>query len=187
MSVLGGMGDYPGVKNVRGNYALGFSIGQKINDRALVEGQFMYSNYHVEDISSTMWAGYGYNYYPRITNMEQYSGTMAMKYQILGGLFRPFAGGAAAYTYRTFNDIQMGNPSVDSSSHALDIGLTAGADVEMTESFSLGLDVRYMWNIVSRSQSSGLQPSFSQVINNGGTPVEKLSYMNIALTGRMMF
>jgi len=60
-----GMGDYPDVQNVRGNYSLGFAIGSKIDDRLLLEGSFQYSNYSIEQMDSGPW---GYDpYYARIT------------------------------------------------------------------------------------------------------------------------
>lgn len=186
-AALGGMGDYPDVANVRGNYSAGFGIGQKFDDRLMVQGSFLYSNYSVEqrdnyyDPSSGWW-------YPRVTEMDQFNTSLDVKYQLLGGMFRPVIGGIVSYNYRTFTDSQFALANNDAASHALDLGLMAGADFELSESFSLGLDFRYMWNVASRTATkSGYQRSFSESVYSQGTAIEKLSYMNISVVGRVSF
>ena len=186
-SGLAGLGDYPDVKNVRGNYSLGFSFGQKFNDRMLAEGSFMYSNFDVEQRDGNVICNPGCVAYPRITRMDQYAGSAQVKYQLLGGMIRPVIGGALAYVYRTFSDTQFGNSSNYAQSHALDLGLVTGVDVELSEKFTIGLDARYMWNMTNRSQTSGFQQSFSQSVYGSDTPIEQLSYMNISLVGRATF
>ncbi|MFN7730053.1 MAG: hypothetical protein ACK5P7_12920 [Bdellovibrio sp.] len=186
-SGLAGLGDYPDVKNVRGNYSLGFSFGQKFNDRLLAEGSFLYSNFDVEQREGVVICNPGCVAYPRITRMDQYAGSAQMKYQLLGGMIRPVIGGALAYVYRTFSDSQFGNSSNYAQSHALDLGLVTGVDVEFSEKFTIGLDARYMWNMTNRSQTSGFQQSFSQSVYGSDTPIEQLSYMNISLVGRATF
>lgn len=178
-SVSGGLGDYNTVKNVRGNYALGFSIGQSINDRLLVEGGFQFSNFEVEQVYDATYLGY-----PRITSMDVYQGSLALKYQILNGVLRPVVGGIAAYSYRTFQDTQFGAIGNNAQAHAIDLGLSAGADVVVSESFSLGLEYRYMMNVTSRVQNDGPQISFSQ---NSKNSIEKLNYSNILMNAKMTF
>lgn len=182
-----GMGDYPDVRNVRGNYSLGVAFGQKANDRLLIEGSFVYSNYDVEQRDMYPVCGYGCTLYPRITNMDQYQGAATVKYQLLGGMFRPYAGGVAAYSYRTFSDKQFGSSSNNAQSHAFDIGVTGGIDLETSESFAIGLDLKYMFNIYSRANNSGFQKSFAQSVYNSDTPIEQLSYMTIGVNARMSF
>jgi hypothetical protein len=188
-SGLVGMGDYPDVKNVRGKYSVGFSVGQKYNDHLLLEGSFIYSQFDVEQQfgGGYFWTGVGYEYFPRITEMNQYQGSAVLKYQILGGMLRPVFGGAAAYTYRTFTDSQLGYGGNDAQSHSVDVGLVTGADLEVSETFTIGLDIRYMWNLTSRTNNSGLQRSFSQTVYGSDTAIEKLNYMNIGVVGRATF
>ncbi|GIL17764.1 MAG: hypothetical protein BroJett040_15150 [Oligoflexia bacterium] len=186
-SALGGMGDYPDVANVRGNYAAGFAIGQKFNDRLMVEGSFLYSNYSVEQRDNYYDPMTGW-WYPRVTEMQQYNTSLDVKYQLLGGMFRPVIGGIMSYNYRTFADTQFALWNNEAASHALDMGLLAGADFELGESFALGLDFRYMWNLTSRvANKSGYQRSFSESVYSQGTAIEKLSYMNISVVGRVNF
>lgn len=182
-SFSAGLGDYPSVRNVRGNYSLGFTLGQLVNERMIVDGGFQYSNFDIQQINPN----YYLQGYPRITNMDVYQASISLKYQVMQGLFRPVVGGVAAYTYRTFTDTQFGWASNNATAHALDIGFVAGADVAVNDEFSLGLEYKYMLNLTSRTQTDGLQLPFSQVVNNGGTPIEKLGYSNISFTGKMTF
>lgn len=183
LSMMGGMGDYNN-NNITGQYSFGIGVGQKINDRMIVEGQFGYADYHVQNSDGIM--SYGI-IYPRISNMEQYQGVLSAKYQILGGAFRPLVGVAAAYTYRKYSDIQFGNPADTGSSNAFDLGLLTGADLEVSENFSLGLEVRYLWNIMNRRQiDNGLTAANQVQFGNSVTP-ESLSNMNVGITGRMSF
>lgn len=186
-SGLAGMGDY-GVRNVRGNYSLGFSFGQKFNDRLLAEGSFIYSNFDVEQRDGGVVCDfYTCTAYPRITRMDQYAGSALVKYQLLGGTIRPVVGGVMSYVYRTFSDSQFGNSSNYAQSHALDLGLMGGVDVELSKKFSIGLDARYMFNLTNRTNTSGFQQSFSQSVYGSDTPIERISYMNISLVGTATF
>jgi outer membrane protein W len=185
VSALVGMGDYPDVQNIRGKYAAGLAIGQKINDRLLWEGSFIYSQYDVEQRDGYQDA-FG-NFYHRITQMNQYAGQGLIKYQVLGGTFRPVIGGVLGYTYRNYKDTQFAYTNNQATSQALDAGVMAGADLEVSEGFSIGLDVRYMWNLTSQVSNQGLQRSFSQNTYGSDTPVESLSYMTIGLVGRATF
>lgn len=180
-----GLGEYPDVQNVRGDYAFGIALGKKINDRTLVEGNFQYARYQVEQFDS---GPYGFDpIYPRITEMNQYGFGAAVKYQILGGTFRPLVGGLAQYSYRTFSDIQFAFANNDASSHALDLGLLVGADVEVSSDFAIGMDFKYMMNVYNRASNQGLQTRFSQSVYNSATPIEKLSSMITSITARFSF
>jgi hypothetical protein len=180
-----GMGEYPDVQNVRGDYAFGFSMGRKINDRTLVEGTFVYARYQVEQFDS---GPYGFDpIYPRITEMNQYGFGAAVKYQITGGSLRPLIGGLAQYSYRTFSDVQFGFANNDASSHALDLGLLIGADFEVSSDFAIGLDMKYMMNVYNRASNQGLQTRFSQSVYNSATPIEKLSSLITSITARFTF
>lgn len=180
-----GMGVYPDVANVEGNYALGFAVGTRVQPRLFVEGTFMYSNYDIQQLDSGPCCGVN-PVYPRVTNMDQYSGTGLVKYQFMDGMFRPSLGGLLGYTYRQFSDIQLGWPNNDASSHAIDMGLMAGLDVEVNRTFSIGADFRYMWNILNRSNNNALQTRFSQNVT-GSAPIEELNYLTFSLVARAKF
>ncbi len=188
-SALAGVGEYPDVQNVRGNYVLGASFGTKFEDAYAVEGSFIYSNYTVAKVDGASYF-YGNQFAPTLVDVQQYGLAMAVKYYLLDGMVRPILGGAAQYSYRTFGwsaenygtySNQGGN---DANSQAIDLGIVTGADFEFTPKFTLGADFRYMFNMSSRvSQGNGgflNTPAY-------GTPIEKLQYWNLSLAARVSF
>jgi len=184
MSLLGGIGEYNN-SNIQGQYALGIGIGKRINDRFLLEGQFNYSDFHIQEYSGGAINPFTGTFYPRIVNMAQYEGLFEAKYELLGGTFRPLVGAAAAYTYRTYNDIQFGNPGDTGSSNALDFGILAGADFNISESFSLGFEVLYLWNLANQETINNSYQTFN---GNSGIPTpENMGNMNTSLVGRITF
>jgi len=191
-SVIGGMGDYPDVPNIQGQYSLGFAMGQKINDRMLVEGSFLYSNYLVQQRDSYTPNGYscfgtGPGCFPRITEMNQYNLSAVVKYHILPGTFRPVIGGLAEYTYRTYSDTQFAISNNDASSHAINLGAILGADVEASDTLAIGLEFRYIWNLTYRASSDHLIQNISQSVYGNDKPIETLGQMQINLMARMTF
>ncbi|MGZ3768037.1 MAG: hypothetical protein ACXVCP_05330 [Bdellovibrio sp.] len=193
-----GVGDYPDVHNVRGNYALGVSFGSKF-DNFIVEGSFLYSNYTVQN--QYQYGGYGYNYgygynnysngaypVPNSINVNQYTGSLAAKVQIFEGIVRPTFGGLVAYSYRAFNwsnDYTGYNytNAATANSHAIDVGALVGADLEFSHKYSIGLDFRYMFNLSSRVNAGNTWMSGPQY----GTPIEKLQYYVMSVVGRVNF
>lgn len=188
VGALLGMGDYPDATNVRPQYASGIAIGRSFNERLIVEGSFLYSNYQVEQRDGgCVVNAYGYTQcYPRITEMNQYSGAGLVKYQLLGGMLRPELGVLGAYTYRTFSDSQFALSSDTVSSQAFDMGLMTGASLALSESFSLGFDFRYMWNLTSRVDN-GFQQSYVKPYLKSDTPIEKMNYYTLGVAARFSF
>jgi hypothetical protein len=189
MSGLLGTSDYPDAKNLKGQYAAGFSIGKTFANQMQIEGSFIYSSYQVEQMCGyyNPCGGYVYGqYYPTITQMDQYQGSVVGKYQMFTGMFRPVLGAAMAYTYRSFTDTQFARYNSDATSKALDVGFVTGADLVVSDSFTLGIDFRYFTNVTNQSSSS-FQNSF--VFPNGvsGKPVEKLNYYTLGIVGRTSF
>lgn len=183
-SGLAGVSDYPDVANVRGNYSFGAAMGTKF-DSLVVEGSFLFSNYEIEQVDAT------YNpYYPKLIDADQYQGAIAAKYQLMSGMVRPVLGGLTSYSYRkyTWRDVvYMGQPYKGSSSdsHALDLGVTAGVDLEFNKNFALGFEYRYMFNLTSRVNN---QPVFTSGLqSSGGTPIEKLNYYTVAIAAKVNF
>ena len=184
-----GVGDYPDAKNLKGDYAAGFAIGKTFANQMQVEGAFTYSSYKVEQVCSYFLPCGGFvggMYYPTITKMDQYQGSLTAKYQILSGMLRPVVGAALAYTYRSFTDTQFARYNSDATSTALDLGFVTGADIMLSESFSLGLEYRYFTNVTNQS-SSQFQQSFLNPQNPGAKPVERLNYYTLGIVGRTSF
>lgn len=181
VSGMGGIGDYPGVKNVQGMYAAGFAAGVIFPERLIAEGSFLMSTYDVEPVS-----GYNNPIYPNIKQIDQMNFLGAVKYQLLDGRIRPVLGVLAGYTKRVYSDKQYYYyQGPDITSHAFDMGLSAGADVELAKNFAVGMDFRYMWNMSYRVegqyQASLINPQ------QFGKPVESLDYFLLTFGGRLTF
>ena len=122
----------------------------------------------------------------RITDMTSYQAAVQLKYQLMGGTFRPVVGGVAAYTYRKYTDIQFGSSADNGSSNSIDLGLLAGADAQISTNFSLGLEVVYFWNLYNQTNvGNGLTPYYGYV-GNAQTP-ENMGNTSINLTTKMSF
>jgi outer membrane protein W len=184
-----GVGDYPDAKNLKGQYATGFAVGKTFAGHTQIEGAFIYSSYQVEQVCSYFYpcgGFYGGQYYPTITKMDQYQGSLTGKYQAFSGVIRPVIGASVAYTYRSFTDTQFARYNSDATSTALDLGLVTGADFVLSDSFSLGLDFRYYINVTSQS-SGQFQRSFLNPQEPGRKPVEQLNYYTLGIVGRTSF
>lgn len=186
-----GIGEYPDVTNVRGNYMLGASFGTKFDGTYAVEGTFTYGNFSVDQIGGGYYDSYYGYYIPRTVDVNQYSGSLAVKYLFFNGMVKPVFGGLVQYSYRTFNWSEnqafsgYNNNGQTASSHAIDVGVVTGADIEFSSKFSLGLDFRYMWNMSSRVDA-GNKGNFLSAPSYG-TPIEKLQYYTMSLVGRVTF
>jgi len=109
-----------------------------------------------------------------------------VKYQLLGGMLRPEIGGLVSYTYRTFTDTQFGTSDASVSSQAFDMGLMTGMALELSESFGIGLDFRYMWNLTSKYDNS-FQQSYVQPYLRSDKPIEKLNYYTFGVSAKATF
>lgn len=188
-----GMGDYPDVRNVKGNYSVGAQFGTKFDNSYAVEGTFTYSDYQVEEPTAGMYMPtYGY-YVPRLVDVHQYSGSLAVKYLLFDAMVRPVIGGLMQYSYRTFawsEDQYYGGYNSggnEATSHAFDIGVVTGADIEFSKTWSLGLDFRYMWNLASRVNLGNQAQFLTSSQFGAGTPIEKLQYYTLNLVARVNF
>lgn len=192
--VMTGSGDYPDAVNVKGQYSLGLAMGRNFNDRTVGELSFLYTNYQVEQplqygngACVPNYLSGGCDYYPRITEMNQYSTSGLVKYQLLGGALRPEVGALVSYTYRTFSDKQFALSDAVLTSQAVDLGLMMGASIQLSDSFSLGLDYRYMWNMTNKVDGNSLQKSSLYQTSSNTTPIEQLNYYNLSIVGRASF
>lgn len=178
-----GIGEYPDVKNVKGNYSLGAAFGTRY-DYFMIEGAFIMSNYSV-DINNFAAAGVPGGYRLDSYDVNQYQGSIAAKYQLLGGMVRPVLGGLIAYSYRKYAlTNSYTNASQDTgNSHSIDLGINTGIDLEFSPKFSLGVDFRYMFNMSSRITSNYQNSSYGYV----GTPLEKLQYYTTGISARVNF
>lgn len=186
-SALLGVGEYPDIVNVRGNYLVGANFGTKFDDTYAVEGGFTYGDYSVEPVGPGF---YGPLYMPRLIDVRQFSGSLAVKYFFLNGAIKPVLGGVAQYSYRTYqwNNDGIGGyaNTASANSHAIDLGIVTGAEIDFNKKWSLGLDVRYYWNMSSRVNTDN-QSGFLTRSDVFGKPLEKLQYYTMGVVARANF
>jgi len=177
-SAIAGISQVPDLQSIKGNYSLGAAFGTRF-DYFMIEGGFVYSNY---SILGARYVGYNNLVYAADFEMNQYQGYMAAKYQLLGGMVRPVIGGLAAYSYRSYNSttatVYGASGTEFGKSHAIDLGIVAGVDFEFTEKMSLGVDMKYLFNMSSRIDGSTV---------SGSAIPEKQQYYITGLSARVNF
>jgi len=150
------------------NYTFGSTYGVKYDDNYAVEGTFMFSNGEVENVNNQYYCNcYG----PQVNlfDMNQYTGSMAVKYFLFNGMVKPVIGGLGQYSYREFLWSDKNGYSRNlsrSTSHALDVGALMGVEIEFSPKMKMGFDIRYLKNVlVNRNYST-------EVLKyNGGAPL----------------
>lgn len=181
---FGGIGEYPGVSNVRSSYGLGLTAGMVFPDRLIVEGGFIYSTYNVDGYSS-------YYVVPSVTQLDQMNFSLGVKYQITASRVRPVVGALTSYTRRSAYDRTVYgsvNNQASATSQAFDAGLSGGVDVVLSDAFSVGADLRYMFNITSTVNSNNyLYQAAQTVLPYSGVQIEKMSYYLLGVTGKFTF
>lgn len=173
-----GVGQYPDVSAIKGNYSLGAGFGNRF-DYFLVEGSFTYSNYSMTGLY--IQPGTFNTIYSEF-DMNQYQGTITAKYQMLGGFVRPVLGGLASYSYRQYvanynSNITRAGDELRNS-HALDLGILAGVDLEFNSKMSYGVELKYLFNMSRKISGSGI---------DDGTAPESFEYYVGSVFARMNF
>lgn len=177
-SGIAGIAQYPDIKAITGNYSLGAAFGTRF-DYFMVEGGFLFSNYGILGASYL-----DQNNFIRLADFEmnQYQGYMAAKYQLLGGFVRPVLGGLVAYSYRSYSattPTTYGNSGTEfGTSHAIDLGVIGGVDLEFNDKMSVGVDMKYIFNMSSRINGSSV---------SGALLPEKSQYYITSLVARVNF
>lgn len=175
---LASFGNYDNVINVKRSMGWGFAVGTQLPERIIAEGSFLYGSYDLEDVYRGSMGPFGYT--PFIVNMRQYNVSGAVKYALLPGKFRPVAGALLSYTRRSYS---YGDYDFRTSD-AIDAGALAGADLQLSSGFAIGLDFRYMTNLGYR-QNTDRQQSF--VYTQQRNDPEKLDYYSLNLMGKFTF
>lgn len=179
-----GITEYPDVQNIKSNYTLGATFGSKY-DAMMVEGSFLVSNFDMQMAYLNP-----YNSYLSLENYEinQFSGALAVKYQLFQGIVRPVVGGTMIYSYRNYTYVDYGMNKETGTSHAVDFGAIAGADLEFNSKMSLGLEFKYMFNLLSRINSNnGSRFGYNSNWGYSGPQLEKMQYYVMTVIGRVAF
>ena len=178
--------------NIRSKLSSGFSLGMVTPERFVFEGSFMYGQSEIDNIAGANANGLTYD-------IAQYNFSAAAKYQILPGKLRPTVGAIASYTRRSYSVASASSYSGGcgycgtqsggdlGSTNALDAGLEAGLDLALTNSFSIGADFRYLWNIATQdSNNSGYRTQANPNYRNVPV-VEELTYYIASVSAKFTF
>ncbi len=177
--VAGGISEYPSLDYVKGVYALGVTGGVRLSDGFIFEGTFLYSSFDLVNQYTMVPGANG------MIQMDQMNFMLNLKYQLLKDTrIRPHIGVAAAYVYRDFTESNYFQRFQTRKSQALDAGVNGGFDVVISNSFSVGLDLRYMFNVTNRSDfTNNFMTNPSLQIN----ALENYSYYTAGLIGKFTF
>ncbi len=178
LSVNAGIAEYD-ASNIKSIYALGFTAGMELNDGFIVEAGYTNSSYDINSIVDG-----------RLIEMNQNNISGAIKYRILNGRISPIVGGVVSYNYRKYQDKYYGSYSGEVSSQAIDLGLYGGAAVAVTENFSVGLDLTYMFNLSNRVENDNYNNfGYANGMQDylGGKAVEEINYYLLGISATLKF
>lgn len=181
---LVGTADYPDAVNIEGRGAGGVAIGMEMPNHFMVEGNFLYSKFVMEE-------RYWFTYSPIFKDLDQYNLGLNVKYSPLQGRFQPLIGFGGHYTYRKYSDrLVQSYPGYalpgdrEVTSTAFDLMFLIGAEVSVSDGFAVGVDYRYNTNVFYNSDSSFLS---SRYLAEGITPVEEANYSIISIYAKARF
>ncbi len=173
-----GMPNYTNVWNMKSDASIGFGWGFKSPSNVVFEGSIYYSLLRIER------PNYVPLPFPEIDNVDQYNGTAAVKYSFFTGKIRPLVGALASYTYREYSCGQFYQCFGRSRSHALDTGLLVGGEVQVSDTFSVGVEYQWYRNLSYRTEAA-IQPSFTMMYPTGR--IEDQDYSIFTVRGRVTF
>ncbi|HEX4922477.1 MAG TPA: hypothetical protein VFV50_00255, partial [Bdellovibrionales bacterium] len=186
-----GLSDYS-AQNVKGVYAAGVTFGVELPERIIIEGGILFSSYDVVAQPTGYYINGVQDIYYRTIQLEQRNYTVGAKYQFTKTRVRPVAGVLVSYTTRTFEDALIQRPS----SQGYDAGLTLGADIAISDNFSLGADLRYFMNLSSRREQSSYSNGWGYGYTTGygpypgvqdGKAVDEINYYVLGINGVIRF
>lgn len=181
-SAIVGLAAYPEVSNVNKGYNVSVAAGYYINDQIMLDLGFALAKSQMS-IGNLLLPNQRDDF-----EISQYQGVLGAKYQldnIFGTNFKPIAGAVVSYTYRKYN-LRNGlttNSGNTGNSTAIDAGIDVGIDYDLSQTYALGLDLKYMFNLANHVSSNYVNPSYGYK----GTPLESLQYYIAGLSARMNF
>lgn len=142
------------------------------------------STYSYNYANSPYSYGTSYAYVPAFIDVKQYSAQFAAKYRFSDGVVKPTLGGVLQYSYREYSwennyyQYSYYYNYRNADSHAVDVGISLGADFDMSRDVIVSLDYRYFKNIMNSSDDTHVYYIYSPQNLN---PIEELDYYNIML------
>lgn len=166
--------------NLNTNYGFGIIGGTLLDPNWAIEGMILFSNHTVNEF----WK------YPLFREMDQYDFQATAKYLIMTGKLKPYVGASAAYVMRRYSDREDTynyNPNIDRSdsvdTYAVNVGLVAGVDFDITDSVTIGAGIDYNTPVMKKNDFNA--QSFGAPENT--KPVEDFDYTTIKANVRMNF
>lgn len=175
-----GMPNYQNVYNMKADASVGLGWGVKSPNNVIFEGSIYYSLLRIERPTTAP-----IGLFPEIDNVDQYNGTAAVKYAFFGGKIRPLIGALASYTYREYSCGQFYICNGRSRSHALDVGGLVGGEVQVSDTFSIGVEYQLLRNMSYRTEAA-IQPSMFYAMYPTGR-IEDKDYSIFTVRGRVTF
>lgn len=181
-SAVIGLAAYPEVTNVDKGYNVSAAAGYHFNDQIMLDLGFALAKSQMS-VSNLLFPNQRDDF-----EINQYQGVLGAKYQlehIFGTNFKPVAGAVVSYTYRKYNlkngiTASSGNTG---SSTAVDAGVDVGVDYDLSQTYTLGVDLKYMFNLSNQVSSNYASPSYGY----NGVQLERLQYYIAGLSARMNF
>lgn len=180
--VILGMGAYPEVTNVNKGYNVSVNAGYHYSEQMMFDLGIGMAKSQMS-VTNLLLVNQKDNF-----EISQYQGFLGAKYQlegILGTKFKPVGGVTLSYTYRKYN-LQNGTTTLSGNtgnSTAFDAGLNAGIDYDISTTYALGLDFKYMFNLSNQVSANYANPSYGY----NGKSLESLQYYIAGLSARMNF
>lgn len=181
-SAVVGLAAYPEVSNVDKGYNVSVAAGYYFSDQMMLDLGFALAKSQMS-VGNLLFSNQRDDF-----EISQYQGVLGAKYQldnIFGTNFKPIAGAALSYTYRKYN-LKNGvttNSGNTGNSTAVDAGFDVGIDYDFSQTYTLGLDFKYMFNLTNQVSPNYATPLYGY----RGTPLESLQYYIAGLSARMNF
>lgn len=178
-----GAGGYPTVSNINQGYALSAALGYNFTERISGEAGMVLAQYKM-DIRNTAVFVRRDDY-----DVNQYGAYVAAKYHfdnLFNTKFKPNVGASLLYSYRDYkltNFNTSGNSNTTGNSNAWDAGLSAGVDYMLGAKYTVGVDVKYMFNLANRINNTYINPTFGYT----GSQLESLQYYTAGLSATVNF
>lgn len=191
VSADAGFISYPSADNVSAGFSGGVSIGRSFGKQLSMDLGFLYSNLDVESANRLpFWDPFRSVWVPSVTEVQQYNVGANLRYRLLeDATFSPVLGGGLSYTIRNYQwDLIPYSPTVGDAptSWAVDLGLTIGFDVKLSETFKVSADYRYMMNVAYDLESQYERTDiFSGPLSQ--KELEEIGYQVFLVKGTFLF
>ena len=143
------------VDNLESYGSFGVSAGSYFQSGIIMEGSFAFTSHSIAPTQTVFFRDVNYrNHFDNdySTDIQQWSGMLALKYSPFSSRLKPYLGLVAAYNQWIYRDQYSFDfncevlrtpycPGLDYNSHSVDLGVTVGADVHLNQKLSVGLSV----------------------------------------------